>query len=105
MKALAVSSGKRISAAPDVPPVADTLPGFEAATWHGVLAPARVTSDIMQKLHAGNYAVLQLQMLDARAHMATLGLSPAGDGPREFAEVIRLDLEKWGKVIRSLPPV
>ncbi len=101
LKALTVSSGKRISAAPDVPPVADTLPGFEAATWYGVLVPARVPADIVQKLHAGNHAVLQ--MPEARVYMATLGFSPAGAGPREFAEIIRLDFEKWGKVIRNLP--
>ena len=72
-------SGKRISAAPDVPAVADTLPGFEAATWYGVLAPARVTSDIVQKLHAGNYAVLQLQLLGARARVhGDIGLEPRG---------------------------
>jgi tripartite-type tricarboxylate transporter receptor subunit TctC len=102
LKALAISSRKPITAAPEVPPLADTLPGFEAATWYGVLAPARVPADVVQKLHTGMYAVLQLP--EARAYMATLGFDPAGDGPREFAEIIRADLDKWGKVIRALPP-
>lgn len=102
LKALAVSSRQRIAAAPDVPPVADTLPGFEAATWYGVLVPARVPADVVQKLHTGMATVLQLP--EARAYMATLGFTPAGDGLREFAEIIRTDLDKWGKVIRNLPP-
>jgi tripartite-type tricarboxylate transporter receptor subunit TctC len=102
LKALAVSSRQRIAAAPAVPPVADTLPGFEAATWYGVLAPARVPSEIVQKLHAGMYAALQLP--EARAYMATLGFDAAGAGPKEFAEVIRADLDKWGRLMRDLPP-
>jgi len=100
LKALAVSSRERIALAPEVPPVADTLPGFEAATWYGVLAPARVPNEIVQKLHTGMHAVLQLP--EARKHMATLGLNPAGASPAEFADIIRLDLEKWGKVIRNI---
>ena len=102
LKALAVSSSKPIAAAPDVPPVANTLPGFEASTWYGVLVPARVPNDIVQKLHAGNHAVLQLP--EARAQMTSLGFTPTGEGPKEFADIIRNDLEKWGKVIRNLPP-
>ena len=101
LKALAVSSRKRIASAPEVPPVGDTLPGFEATTWYGVLAPARVPDEIVQKLHAGMHAVLQLP--EARTYMATLGFDPTGEGPKEFADIIRADLEKWGKVIRDLP--
>ncbi len=102
LKVLAVSSRRRIGLAPDVPPVGDTLPGFEAATWYGVLAPARVPNEIIQKLHSGMYAVLQLP--EARAYLATLGFDPTGEGPSEFADIIRADLDKWGKVIRNLPP-
>jgi tripartite-type tricarboxylate transporter receptor subunit TctC len=102
LKALAISSRKSITSAPEVPPVADTLPGFEAQTWYGVLAPARVPADIVQKLHAGMYAVLQLP--EARTYMATLGLDPTGEGPKEFSIIIRDDLERWGRIIRNLPP-
>ena len=102
LKALGVSSRKPIPSAPEVPPVAETLPGFEAQTWYGVLAPARVPADIIQKLYTGMHAVLQ--MPDARAYMGTLGFDPTGEGPKDFAEIIRNDLERWGKVIRNLPP-
>jgi tripartite-type tricarboxylate transporter receptor subunit TctC len=102
LKALAVSSRKRIASAPDVPPVGDTLPGFEATTWYGVLAPARVPNDIIQRLYSGMSAVLQLP--EARTYMATLGFDATGEGPKEFADIIHADLERWGKVIRNIPP-
>lgn len=100
LRALAVSSRTRIVLAPDVPTVAEAaLPGFEAATWYGVVAPAGVHPEILQKLHGGILGVLQLT--EARDYMASLGFAPAGDGPREFADIIRADLVKWERVIRG----
>jgi tripartite-type tricarboxylate transporter receptor subunit TctC len=102
LRALAVSSRTRITQMPTVPTVAEAaLPGFEAATWYGVVAPAGLQADVLQKLHAGIHSVLQLP--EARDYMATLGFYPAGEGPKEFAEIIRADLEKWARVIRQLP--
>ena len=100
LRALAVSSRTRIAQAPAVPTVAEAaLPGFEAATWYGVAAPAGLRADVLQKLHSGIDGVLQLP--EARDYMASLGFYPAGDGPKAFAEIIRADLEKWERVIRN----
>ncbi len=100
LRALAVSSRTRIALAPTVPTVAEAaLPGFEAATWYGVAAPAGVPADVLQKLHSGIHGVLQLP--EARDYMATLGFAPVGDGPKAFADVMRADLVKWERVIRS----
>lgn len=102
LRALAVSSRARITQAPTVPTVAEAaLPGFEAATWYGVVAPAGLRADVLQKLHSGIHSVLQ--MPEARDYMATLGFYPAGDGPKEFTDIIRTDLNKWERVIRNLP--
>lgn len=104
LRALAVSSRTRITQMPAVPTVAEAaLPGFEAATWYGVAAPAGLRIEVLQKLHAGILSVLQQP--DARDYMATLGFYSAGDGPQEFAAIIRTDLEKWERVIRNLPKV
>jgi tripartite-type tricarboxylate transporter receptor subunit TctC len=102
LRALAVSSRARIAQAPLVPTVAEAaLPGFEAATWYGVVAPAGLNADVQLKLHGGILSVLQSP--EALAYMATLGFYPAGDGPNEFAAIIRADLAKWGRVIRAMP--
>ncbi len=102
LRALAVSSRTRIAQMPAVPTVAEAaLPGFEAATWYGVVAPAGVAAELLQKLHAGIHGVLQLP--EARGYMGTLGFTPTGEGPKEFADIIRADLQKWERVIRQLP--
>ena len=103
LRALAVSSRTRIAQMPAVPTVAEAaLPGFEAATWYGVVAPAGVAADILQRLHAGIHGVLQLP--EARGYMGTLGFIPTGEGPQEFAAIIRADLQRWERVIRQLTP-
>ncbi len=102
LRALAVSSRTRITQMPAVPTVAEAaLPGFEAATWYGVVGPAGLHAEVLHKLNAGIHSVLQIP--EARDYMATLGFYPAGNGPKEFAEIIRADLEKWARVIRHLP--
>ena len=102
LRAIAVSSPARWPTVPQVPTVAESgLPGFEAATWYGVLAPAATPAPITSKLH-GDIAGA-LQQPDVRNYAAEMGFQTIGNKPDEFAEVIRRDMQKWGKLLRSLP--
>ena len=76
------------------------VPGFESSTWYGVLAPAGTPAAIVNKLYADMAAVIHTP--DTRKHLMDLGISPLANTPREFAEVIRNDMARWGKLIRSL---
>ena len=103
LRALAVSSRSRVAAVPELPTVEQSgFSGFEASTWYGVLAPARTPSEIVQKLHADIAVVLQLP--EVRNYLATTGFDAVGNTPAEFAEVIRVDMAKWGKILSKLPP-
>ena len=101
LRAIAISSPQRWPALPDVPTVAESgVPGFESSTWYGVLAPAGTPAAIVNKLYADMAAVIHTP--DTRKHLMDLGISPLANTPREFAEVIRNDMARWGKLIRSL---
>jgi tripartite-type tricarboxylate transporter receptor subunit TctC len=87
---------------PHVPTVAESgLPGFESATWYGLLAPAGTPQAVITKLHADVTATLRHP--EVKAFAAKMGFEAIGNKPEEFAEVIRRDMQKWGKLIRSLP--
>jgi tripartite-type tricarboxylate transporter receptor subunit TctC len=93
-----VSSRTRIAQMPAVPTVAEAaLPGFEAATWYGVVSPAGLRAEVPQKRHGAIHSVLQLP--EARDYMAPLGFIAAGEGPKECADIMRADLKKWARVI------
>ena len=100
LRAIAVSSSSRISPAPDVPTVAESgLPGFEARTWYGVLAPARTPAEIVKKVAAGIGGVLRQP--DVAGFLTKSGFDAMASSPEEFVTIIRTDMEKWGKVIRG----
>jgi len=101
LRVLSVSSTQRIAAAPEVPTVAEAgLPGFEARSWYAVLAPAKTPAEIVQKVATDIAAMLRQQ--DIIAFLATIGFDPVGNTPAQFAEVIRSDMVRWGKVIRAV---
>lgn len=101
LRAIAISSPQRWPALPDIPTVAESgVPGFEASTWYGVLAPAGTPPAIVNKLHTDMVAAITAQ--DIRKHLVDLGISTIANSPREFSEVIRADMARWGKLIRSL---
>ena len=101
LRAIAISSPQRWPALPQIPTVAESgVPGFEASTWYGVLAPAGTPQAIVSKLHVDMVAAITAQ--DIRKHLLDLGISTIASTPREFIDVIRNDMARWGKLIRSL---
>ena len=99
LRALGVSSAKRLPSLPDVPAIAETVPGYEARGWNGILAPAGTPKDIIDKLNRN--IVLVLQSPEFLKQLATEGAVPVGNSPAEFATVIRADIQKWAKVVKE----
>ena len=99
VRPIAVSGARRSPGFSDLPTVAEAgVPGYEAPTWSGVIAPAGVPRPIIDKLNAGINKAIESQIF--RDRFASIGDEPAGGSPEEFAEVIRTDSAKWGDVIR-----
>jgi len=99
LKALAVASRKRFAGLPNVPALAETLPGFESAAWFGIVAPPRTPSPIAEKVAAGVQEALKL--VDVQKRLADLSAEPMGLGPGETAAFMRQEVERWGAVIRA----
>ena len=100
LRALAVTSKRRISAAPDVPTFEEAgVPGYEAIGWFGTVAPAGTPSDVIQKLNAEIRAALAVPEIRERALQA--GAEPFTNTPQEFAAMIREETRKWAQVIRA----
>ncbi len=100
IKAIAVTSTKRASALPDTPTVAEAgLAGFDASVWFALVGPAKLPSDIVTKANqALNAALAEPAVQEA---IRRQGYDPVAGSPAEFAERLRADYEKWGKVIRD----
>jgi tripartite-type tricarboxylate transporter receptor subunit TctC len=99
VRALAVSGARRSPAFPDLPTIAEGgVPGYEAPTWNGVIAPAAVPRSIIDKLNSAINNAIASQTFKDR--FAMIGDEPAGGTPEEFGELIRKDSAKWGEVVR-----
>jgi tripartite-type tricarboxylate transporter receptor subunit TctC len=98
-RAFGVTLAKRTETLPDVPAIAETVPGFVGDAWHGLFAPAGTPQAIIDKLSTDIAKVLA--MPDVRAKLGAIGLEPVGTTPAEFAAVVHKDYEKWGQVIRN----
>lgn len=97
VKALGLTSLKRWPLLPDVPAIAETVPGFESNTWFGLYGPKGLPADIVAKINAGvNQA---LQDADVRSRLAKLGIEPVGGTPQDFAKMTEADRAKWKKII------
>ena len=97
VRALAVSGPRRVEAMPNVPPVGEAVPGYEAMQWYGLLAPAGTPGRIIERLNAeANKALGSREMKD---RLAADGAEPLGSTPAEFSAFIRRELDKWGRVV------
>ena len=99
VRALGVASTKRVEALPDVPTVAETVPGFEASTWQGIGAPKRTPPEIIERLNREINAALADSKIKGR--LADLGSIPTPMSPADFKKLIVAETEKWAKVIRT----
>ena len=99
LRGLAVTSAKRSSAVPELPALAETLPGYEVVQWNGVLTPARVPARIIAKVNGEIERILALP--DMKLRLAADGADPAGGPSEKFAAFIRADIDKWAKVIKA----
>ncbi len=99
LRALAVTSLKRASIAPDLPSIAETLPGFESNQWWGMFGPAGMPPEVINRLNG----VLQqaLTMADVRKRLAADAAEPVGGSAADCEKFLREDFEKWRKVIKD----
>lgn len=100
IRALAVSTGKRSSAMPDLPTIAEAgVAGYESGAWFGLLAPAGTPKAVVSKLSAETARILKLP--DVSKRISELGAEPVGSTPEQFAELIKTEIAKWAKVIKD----
>jgi tripartite-type tricarboxylate transporter receptor subunit TctC len=100
LRALAVTTAARSEALPDIPTVAEFVPGYEASTWYGVGAPKATSAEIVEKLNKEINAGLAEPKMKAR--LADLGGDVLALSPADFGKLIAEETEKWGKVIQAL---
>ena len=100
MKALAVSSAKRSPAAPDVPTVAESgVPGFDVTVWFGLLAPAGVPREIIQRLNAECVRIIGTHEVTER--FRNQGVEPRTGTPEQFGDLVKSEVVRWAKVIKD----
>ncbi|RZL94269.1 MAG: tripartite tricarboxylate transporter substrate binding protein [Variovorax sp.] len=100
LNAIAIGSAKRLSSLPNVPTIAESgVPGYEAYSWVGMIAPANTPKDIVARL---NREIVQiLKEKDVEEKLVAQGAVPVGDTPEHFAEYIKAEIKKWGVVVKS----
>jgi tripartite-type tricarboxylate transporter receptor subunit TctC len=99
MKAIALTSAKRLPSMPDVPTIAETVPGYAAEAFQGVVAPSGVPRGIVDKLAAQFMSIVKSPEIGQRFEAD--GAVPVGSSPAQFAAFLKTEMQKWGKVIRD----
>jgi tripartite-type tricarboxylate transporter receptor subunit TctC len=100
LRALGISSARRSAAAPELPTIAESgLPGFEATTWFGMLAPAGTPKEIVNRLNGDLRKIVQAP--GTREVLLAQGADPIGSTPEEFRARIKADITKWAETIRA----
>jgi tripartite-type tricarboxylate transporter receptor subunit TctC len=99
LRALGVTSTQRVPQLPDVPAVAETLPGFENLGWFGLMAPTGTPPAVIDRVYRDTAKALQAA--DLRKRFDDLGMAPVGNSPADFARAIREESSRWAKVIQA----
>jgi tripartite-type tricarboxylate transporter receptor subunit TctC len=99
LRAIAITTPKRVAALPDLPAMAEALPGFEVVGWYGVIGPAKLPKQIVTKLHAE--LITALHHPEVRERIVADGADPVGSAPEEFRQFMLADLAKWARVVKE----
>jgi tripartite-type tricarboxylate transporter receptor subunit TctC len=99
VRALAVTGAKRSKLLPELPTIAETLPGYDASGWYGLVAPAATPKDIVAKLNTEVVRILRLP--DVAERLAGQGAEPVGNTADEFGAFIRSEIDKWAKLVKA----
>jgi tripartite-type tricarboxylate transporter receptor subunit TctC len=99
VKGIAHTGKGRLATLPDLPPVADTIPGFEAYEWNGVFVPTGTPAEIVQKLNAGMNAMMKDPVVTDR--LDKLNISYRQNTPDEFRAFVASEMERWGRIVKE----
>jgi tripartite-type tricarboxylate transporter receptor subunit TctC len=100
VRGIAVTTLSRSSAVPELPTISESgLPGYDASTWGGILAPAGTPKDAVARLNTAINAALKLE--DVRARLTGAGIEIQGGTPEYFGNVIRAEVDKWGRIVKE----
>jgi len=99
LRALGVTGAKRIVSAPDLPTIAETVPGYEVLSWYGLHAPRGTPPAVISRLHRELATIIRKPEIAGR--LAGLGIEPEGNSPQEFLAQIKTEIAAWGKVITA----
>ena len=97
-KALGVTSPKRLPAFPDVPAIAEALPGYQSSAWFGLFGPAHMPPEGVKRL--SDAARQAIASPEVRKRIENEGATPVGNAPDEFARFVHEEIRRWGKVVK-----
>jgi tripartite-type tricarboxylate transporter receptor subunit TctC len=98
LRAIAATTPKRLPSNPELPAMAEALPGFEVVGWYGIIGPPGMPQPLVQKLHAELVKILNSP--DVKGRIESDGSQPVGSSPEEFRKFMHADLEKWADVVK-----
>jgi tripartite-type tricarboxylate transporter receptor subunit TctC len=99
LRGIAVSTKDRVAVVPDIPTIAETVPGLDVFSWFGFFVPVKTPQDVIAKINADTNAALV--HLPVKSRFEELGANPKGSTPRELAAFLKSEIDKWGPVIRD----
>ena len=98
LKALGVTSAKRLPAFPDVPAIAEVLPGYESSAWFGLFGPGQMNPELAKRL--SDAARQAIATPDVKKRLELEGAVPVGNSPDEFARFVQAEIPRWAKVVK-----
>jgi tripartite-type tricarboxylate transporter receptor subunit TctC len=98
LRALGVTSARRLPQFPDTPALAEVLPGFESSAWFGLFGPARLPSDLVRRLSDAARAATHTEGF--RRRLEADAAEPVGNAPEDFARFVREDVPRWAELVR-----
>jgi tripartite-type tricarboxylate transporter receptor subunit TctC len=99
VKGIAVTGAKRSALLPELPTIAETLPGYSASGWYGLLAPSATAKPVITRLHAES--VKALRAPDVVERLSSQGAEPVGNTPEEFTAFVRSEISKWATLVKA----